>query len=327
MHNMTFKKGGKDVTLFDSLKIVPRKDAATGVTYKDIEWVGGIRGATKTTLTGDVETGKDKIVEIGDLTAQEINAIKRMTVDLTGDYRKDENTPADNTFLWQMVSHFKRFLRRYIINAFVGRKEDPALGYFIENGRTITTDDGTQRPEVVWMKETTQGWINLFAHQMLHWLMRASPSTFKKIAMSLGKSEDWVTDLQNKYKWEKLSDAQKVAFYKGSVNAGIMLAGFLIMAGWEDDDDPLKRRLKATLSDLTEGMNVTDLASAFRYTIPTVNKMSRFMTNGFTILSSVINQDYTKEGNLRGAADFANLFGPSASVRGIRKIMETWEDY
>jgi hypothetical protein len=317
LHSMKVKAAGKEISVWDAYDVQDYKDPDSGKTIKKLNWKAGIRGYIETPF-GDTT----RKIPVTKLTAEEISALKKSSARLTGDYRQEERGAADMNALWKMAWQFKRFLNRYIKNGIEGRKEDPTLGKYIDSGLiTIDEETGKEVPVLKWERMVTEGWGRTMTNYMLCTLMYYNPLGFKRLAAKLNID---VEQFMEKYKWSSLSEFQKLNIGRAVTNTLFLMLGIASAVAFKqrDDDDPLKRRLRRILDDMSEGANIVDILRSGKSPFPAMNKMSNFLQYGTEATISWATGDFTQEGKIRGMRQFSNQFGLTAFLNQLEAIQE-----
>jgi hypothetical protein len=308
--SMKVKAGGKEVSVYDAYDTTEVTDPDTGKKIRRLTWKAGVRGYVGP--EGDRQ-------EVTKLTTPEIDALRKASARLTGDYRQDEKGAAEMNAIWNLAKQFKRFMFRYAKNMLDGRKLDATIGKYIDSGEVVTEEDGSKVPVLKWERTLTEGWGRTMINGLMCTLLMTNRSGFRKLAthFKMGNIDEFI----EQYRWSNLSDFQKTNVARGATNFALMMLGIVGYFGVKDDD-LLRKRLKKIIGDLTEGGNFNDMLRAIANPFPAITKVSNVLQYGSEYTVAAIMGERTREGNIKGERNLFRQFAPFAAIQQVEDIAE-----
>lgn len=211
----------------------------------DVYWEGGVRGKEKSGVEMSPDGTETAVYkDLTELSAREIQRLKRVHERLQGGYRREEAAYIEAYVLGKFFIQLKKYFPRLIINALHSKKEDNDLGYY----KQLFKEDGTpllKDGELVyeWQKRLTEGrWVTI-------------AGVFANLITGGMASQN--------FKWSNLAPEQKQNILEAAITL-MFYAQFyglyLLLFNNVDDDDTAKRWWKMYLVDnLSQQYNFYEL--------------------------------------------------------------------
>lgn len=288
---------GKKMTLWDAYEVKDNK----------LVWKGGVRG--KKIGEGDI------LSDMTELDSKEIKALRKIYERAQGGYRNDEKSAIEATVLGEFVTQFKRFFFTYVKSNFQTTFQDDAFGKYVEvNG--IERPDGV--PVYEWEAQVMHGRVRLLGDLMFFWMLYPKNHTVRNSvwnAMNVTKPYSKLTK-DEKYRRQRIAEL-------AAIFTLMMLAYAVYSLAYDDDDEDTyqAKRMYKLVEDASFGINPQDIISTAEKPIVFLDKMLKF-GKGFTnIMSDVITGDRSKDGRVRGIADFNQIFPGASNARQLEQFL------
>jgi hypothetical protein len=232
-------------------------------------------------VRGKIKQG-DNFIEIGAITADELQKFKRFHERVHGSYRREERLTAELTIMGQWALQFKKYLPTLFKMNWKGPDVDRYLGGYkvkLDADGFPVKDNGIDVME--WEEKLTQGRVNLLLKSMF---------VTAKIMPFIGVGEEKGYDT-TKYIWENMSNERKKIMIEAVATILLFMVLPILLMGGFDDDDKNKawyQRINKIFEDASLGMDPRDLlrpladnpVPAIKYLIDLLDNGTAFFAEG-----------------------------------------------
>lgn len=287
---------GSAKSIYDCYEVVTDSNGQS-----KIVWTGGTRGYQR------IGSGNaTSLVELNELTAQEIAKMKKVYERVQGSYRKDESSMLEHYVLGRAVMQLKKYFPRILLNIVRGKVYETDLGYFKEVGEK---KDG---------------------ENIYEWIARANGSKWTAAAKGFAYLATF-----NFSKYKTMDPEEKMHFIDACITATTLFISYsLYITAFADtdEDDELKRVWKMYLIDnYSQQYNPIDLLRTTKsIAIPvSAAKSINFAMSGSKLFLASIdyslgNEDkaFTNHGDLKGWVEFRKGIPYAASYYDFIRRMD-----
>lgn len=287
---------GSAKSIYDCYEVVTDSNGQS-----KIVWTGGTRGYQR------IGSGNaTSLVELNELTTQEIAKMKKVYERVQGSYRKDESSMLEHYVLGRAVMQLKKYFPRILLNIVRGKVYETDLGYFKEVGEK---KDG---------------------ENIYEWIARANGSKWTAAAKGFAYLATF-----NFSKYKTMDPEEKMHFIDACITATTLFISYsLYITAFADtdEDDELKRVWKMYLIDnYSQQYNPIDLLRTIKsIAIPvSAAKSINFAMSGSKLFLASIdyslgNEDraFTNHGDLKGWVEFRKGIPYAASYYDFIRRMD-----